>query len=391
MLMQKSDYIYMISDNIMVYQITLPEDLQGTGLQMHLNNFDENFLKIIAGFDKNFLEHFLIISKGNNQGELSETLKKMEKISFMIGPTGNLNYLASNQIQYILTKLGSLKLNEIKEGKISEIADEQLEKEFGSTYSTSSALENQLASAAFYLQQIGYSRQEIQDKFNEVRQDPSKVETLFTLPPKEIMSMPPELQQRSTPPSRSNPSQSTNQQPQTVDTSQATENAIDQHIQAIQHEVTGERAKKVEEIIQLMKDHVRENMNERYERVFRQIHPERLNKALKMLQSTKRKSKRMNLFMEWFFCSTLMSKIEVKVEHWQTSSAASHGTTGVYTAGIDFSRYDNIVREFPDGKLTKVINISRRILENPTKKAIQKLGQDLIAETGFDEHLYFTD
>lgn len=389
--MQKSDYIYMISDNIMVYQITLPEDLQGTGLQMHLNNFDENFLKIIAGFDKNFLEHFLIISKGNNQGELSETLKKMEKISFMIGPTGNLNYLASNQIQYILTKLGSLKLNEIKEGKISEIADEQLEKEFGSTYSTSSALENQLASAAFYLQQIGYSRQEIQDKFNEVRQDPSKVETLFTLPPKEIMSMPPELQQRSTPPSRSNPSQSTNQQPQTVDTSQATENAIDQHIQAIQHEVTGERAKKVEEIIQLMKDHVRENMNERYERVFRQIHPERLNKALKMLQSTKRKSKRMNLFMEWFFCSTLMSKIEVKVEHWQTSSAASHGTTGVYTAGIDFSRYDNIVREFPDGKLTKVINISRRILENPTKKAIQKLGQDLIAETGFDEHLYFTD
>jgi hypothetical protein len=389
--MQKSDYIYMISDNIMVYQITLPEDLQGTGLQMHLNNFDENFLKIIAGFDKNFLEHFLIISKGNNQGELSETLKKMEKISFMIGPTGNLNYLASNQIQYILTKLGSLKLNEIKEGKISEIADEQLEKEFGSTYSTSSALENQLASAAFYLQQIGYSRQEIQDKFNEVRQDPSKVETLFTLPPKEIMSMPPELQQRSTPPSRSNPSQSTNQQPQTVDTSQATENAIDQHIQAIQHEVTGERAKKVEEIIQLMKDHVRENMNERYERVFRQIHPERLNKALKMLQSTKRKSKRMNLFMEWFFCSTLMSKIEVKVEHWQTSSAASHGTTGVYTAGIDFSRYDNIVREFPDGKLTKVINISRRILENPTKKAIQKLGQDLISTTGHDEHLYFTD
>ena len=52
----------------------------------------------------------------------------------------------------------------IKEGKISEIADEQLEKEFGSLYSTSSALENQHASAAFYLQQLGYSRQEIQEK-----------------------------------------------------------------------------------------------------------------------------------------------------------------------------------------------------------------------------------
>jgi hypothetical protein len=375
----------------MVYQISLPADLQENGLHMHLNKFDENFLKIIAGFDKNFLEHFLIISKGNDQGELADILKKMEKISFMIGPTGNLNYLASNQIQYILTKLGSLKLNEIKEGKISEIADEQLEKEFGSTYSTSSALESQLASAAFYLQQIGYSHQEIQEKFNEVRQDPSKVDTLFTLPPKEIISMPPEIQQRSTPPSRSQPNQNASQQPQRVDTSQATENAIDQHIQSIQHEVTGERAKKVEEIIQLIKAHTRENMDGRYERVLRQIHPDRLNKALKMLQSTKRKSKRMELYLEWFFCSHLLSNIEVKVEHWQTSSAAGHGTTGVYTAGINFSRYDNIIREFPDGKLTKVINISRKILQNPTKKAIQKLGQDLIAETGFDEHLYFTD
>ncbi|KKK51976.1 hypothetical protein LCGC14_3109580, partial [marine sediment metagenome] len=31
------------------------------------------------------------------------------------------------------------------------------------------------------------------------------------------------------------------------------------------------------------------------------------------------------------------------------------------------------------------------LLESPTKAAMQKLGQDLIAETGFDEHLYFTD
>ena len=59
--------------------------------------------------------------------------------------------------------------------------------------------------------------------------------------------------------------------------------------------------------------------------------------------------------------------------------------------GISFSRYDNIIRDFPDTKLTKIINIARRILQNPTKKAIQKLAQDLIATTGHDEHLYFTD
>ena len=87
----------------------------------------------------------------------------------------------------------------------------------------------------------------------------------------------------------------------------------------------------------------------------------------------------------------MLSKIELKVEHWQVSSSAGHGDAGVFTAGIDFSRYDNVIKDFSDDKLTKIINIARKILQHPTKKAIQKLGQDLIAETGFDEHLYFTD
>ncbi|MFX0040636.1 MAG: hypothetical protein ACFFCY_07565 [Promethearchaeota archaeon] len=373
----------------MVYQIDLPSDLQGNQLQRHLNKYDEKYLGIIAGFDKNFLEHFLIISKGKTQQDLEEILKKMEKVSFMIGPTGNLNYLMDNQIQYILTKLGSLNLNQIKEGKISKIADEQIEKEFGGTQSVSSALDNQLASARFYLQSIGYSNQDIQDKFNEVKEDPSKLDALFTLQPKEIYSVPAEIQPRTTTPSRAQ--QPSRTQSASIDRSQQSQNAIEQHVQAIQQEISGDRAKKVEEIMQLIKDHVKENMNDSYERVFKQIHPDRLNRAFKMLKDTKRKSKRMSLYLEWFFCSHLLSNIEVKVEHWQTSSAASHGSAGVYTAAINFGRYDQIIREFPDPKLAKVINIARLILQNPTKKAIQKLGQDLIAETGFDEHLYFTD
>ncbi len=387
--MQKSDYIYMITDNIMVYQINLPTDFRGNKLHEHLNSYDEKYLSIIAGFDKNFLEHFLIISKGRTQEDIAEILRKMEKISHMIGPTGNLNYLTPNQIQYILTKLGSLNVNEIKEENISQIADEQIEKEFGTTYGASSALEQQLASAAFYLQSIGYNIQEIQEKFNEVRQDPSKLDNLFTLPPKEIISVPIEIQTRDTPPSRIQQPSTT--QSTSIDRNQQTQNAIEQHVRSIEHEITGERAKKVEEIMELIKTHVKENMNESYERVFRQMHPDRLNKAYKMLKDTKRKSKRMDLYLEWFFCSTLLSKIELKVEHWQVSSQAGHGQAGVYTAGINFSRYDNIVREFPDTKLTKVINICRRLLQNPTKNAIQKLATDLVAETGFDEHLYFTD
>lgn len=387
--MQKSDYIYMIAENVMVYQIKLPPELQGDNLNGHLSNYDEKYLKIIAGFDKNFLEHFLIISKGRTQNDLSEVLKKMEKISHMIGPMGNLNYLTSNQIQYILTKLGSLKLNEIRETLISKIADEQIQKDFNITYNSSSALEQQLASAAFYLQSIGYSNQEIQEKFNEVRQNHSKLDALFNLQPKEIYSVPSEIQPRISP--SSNNQQSPSIQPSAIDRSPETQNSIEQHVKAIEHEISGERAAKVEEIMRLINDHVKEKMTKTYERVFRQIHPDRLNRAFKMLKDTKRKSKRMDLYLEWFFSSHLLSNIEVKVEHWQTSSAAGVGQAGVYTAGINFGRYDQIIRDFPDYKLAKVTNITRRILQNPTKKAIQKLGQDLIAETGFDEHLYFTD
>ena len=384
--MNKSDYIYMILDNVLVYNINLPTGLQGNGLDSHLNKFDEKNLVIIAGFTQNFLEHFLIVSNGKNQQDVAELLKKMEKISYMVGPTGNLSYLASDQIEHILTKINSLKINEINEEKISLIADDGLREQFGGTgaYSTSEALENQLASAAFYLMNMGYSRDDIQERFNEVRQDPTRLEALFNLQQREIYSTPSEIQQGS---SASPPSH----QETSIDQSQDLNETIAHHIRSIHQDITEERAQKVEVIVEEIKAHVRDNMSELQEKVFRQMHPDRLNRALKTLKTTKRKSKRMNLYIEWYTASLLLSKIELKVEHWQVSSTAGHGSAGVYTAGIDFSRYDNIIREFPDEKLTKVVNIAKRILQNPNKKAIQKLATSLIEETGFDEHLYFTD
>jgi len=376
----------MIQDNVLVYNINLPTELQGNGLNSHLNNFDENNLIIVAGFTKNFLEHFFIVSNGKKQQDVAELLKKMEKISFMVGPVGNLSYLASDQIEHILTKINSLKVKEINEEKISLLADDRLREQFGGAgnYNTSEALENQLASAAFYLMNMGYSREIIQERFNEVRQDPTKLEDLFNLQQREIYSTPSEIQQDS---SASPPSH----QETSIEQSQDLNETIARHIQSIHQEITEERAQKVEVLLEQIKAHVRENMSELQQKVFRQMHPDRLNRAFKILKTTKRKSKRMILYLEWYTASLLLSKIELKIEHWQVSSTAGHGSAGVYTAGIDFSRYDNIIREFSDGKLTKVNNIAKRILQNPTKKAIQKLGQDLIAETGFDEHLYFTD
>ncbi|MBY8988772.1 MAG: hypothetical protein KGD61_09985, partial [Candidatus Lokiarchaeota archaeon] len=349
--MDKSDYVYMILDNVMVYNINLPPEYQGDGLNNHLNNFDEKNVKIVAGFNKSFLEHFLTVTKGKSQQDVTELLEKMEKISYIVGPIGNLSYMGSDQVEHILTKIDSFKIEEINEEKISIVADDQLREQFGGAggYNASEALENQLASAAFYLMNMGYSKEEIQEKFNSVRQDPTKLEVLFNLQQREIYNLPSEIQ-------HSPPTSAQSHQETSIDQSQDLNDSIAEHIKVIHQDITDDRVQKVNLILEEIKDYVKESLSELQEKVFGQMHPDRLNRALKMLKTTKRISKRMDLYIEWFTDSLLLSKIELKVEHWQVSSSADHSSAGVYTAGIDFSRYDNIIRDFSDAKLTKVVN-----------------------------------
>ena len=386
--MEKQDLIHFIIDNVSVFNLSLPEELKEyQKFETYLDSLNENILNIVAGFNEYLLEHFLHSLISKNKEELLIDLQKMEKISHFIGPTGNLTYLIPEQINYVLDKLDNFKLDEINEKKISLTADEFLQKEFGNEsghYNQNQAIENQIYSAQFYLSQIGYSAKEINDKLDEVRKDHSKLNELFNLPPKEIYNLPPGIQ-------RSSSTGGQDIEESEEDISEAGQAIIEQHIQSIQHEISSERAQKVEEILNQIKLHVKEKMTSNYEKVFKQLHPDRLQRALKFLRETKRKDKRMDSYLEWFFCSHLLENIELKVEHWQISSQASHGAAGVYTAGVSFSRYDNILKEFSDSKLIKVVKIARRIIQNPSKKKIQKLGQDLIAETGFDEHLYFTD
>ncbi|MBD3195150.1 MAG: hypothetical protein GF317_08855 [Candidatus Lokiarchaeota archaeon] len=388
--MEKTDYIQMISDNVSVFNIKPPKEIQNRDqLITHLNDFNEEILKIIAGFNTNLLNHFLKISLGEDSKKISERIGKLEKLSYMVSPTGNLTYLSSSQIDFILSELDSLKLDEITENKISQIGDKQLEEEFGDSnaqFSQEQALDNQLSSAGFYLQQIGYPQNEINEKLEKARKDPAKIDELFNLPPKEIYNVPPEVE------SISNTSTDSSSVSNNTEVSEAEDQGIIQnHIQSIQQDISDERAKKINELMNNIKDHVKEHMNDDYESVFRQMHPDRLRRAFKFLKDTKRKHDRMKLYLEWFFASHLLENIELKVEHWQVSAQSGHGNVGVYTAGVSFSRYDNIIKDFSDSKLSKVIKIARKILQKPTKKRIQKLGQDMIAETGFDEHLYFTD
>ncbi|MBN1215335.1 MAG: hypothetical protein JXA99_07800 [Candidatus Lokiarchaeota archaeon] len=386
--MEKQDLIHFIIDNVSVFNLVLPDELKDyQKFEEYLVSFSDDILHIIAGFNEYLLEHFLNSSISKKKENLLLDLRKMERLSHFIGPTGNLSYLMPDQINYVLSKLDNFKLDDLNEDKICLIADENLQMEFGNedgSYTQNQALENQIYTAQFYLTQIGYSPKEIDEKIEQVRKDPLKLNTLFNLPPKEIINLPPELQ-------RSSSIDGDHIDDNEDGLSEKGEAIINQHIQSIQHEISEERAQKVNEILDEIKLHVKEKMNESYEKVFKQLHPDRLQRALKFLKETKRKDKRMEIYLEWFFCTHLLENIEFKVEHWQVSSQATHGAAGVYTAGVSFSRYDRIVKGFPDSKFQKVVTIARRLLQSPSKKKIQKLGQDLIAETGFDEHLYFTD
>ena len=307
--MEKSDYIYMIMDNILVFKIN--SDMQGADLRRHLENFDENIVRAVAGFSQKLLEHFLIVSKGKEQKDIEELVIKMNKLAAMISPMGTLNFLKDDSIEYILTRLDSLRLNEITEHKISQIVDEQIEKQFGGSisYSEAQALEGQLQSAAFYLSGLGYPQSVIEQRLEEVRQDPSKLDALFNAPQSGTFDSPTMFEGSS----------------QRIERTQDVEKAIEGYIKSIKQDILSERGKKVEELMVAIRDIAREYMTENYEKVFKLIHPDRLTRILKMLRNAKRKSRRIKLYLEWLFCSHLISTVEFKVEHWQVSTQAGHG------------------------------------------------------------------
>ncbi|GAH07929.1 unnamed protein product [marine sediment metagenome] len=127
--MEKSDYIYMIKDNVSVLGIQLPDHLQGENLEKYLTALPLDTLEHIAGFDKNFLEFFFHKLKGISNQDFTNFLKKINKISYLVGPLGELSYLTEEQIKYILEKIEDLNMEDIVSEKINQIADEFLEKE----------------------------------------------------------------------------------------------------------------------------------------------------------------------------------------------------------------------------------------------------------------------
>lgn len=383
--MEKADYIYMIKDNALILGAQLPDQLIGDGLDKYLITLPVNVLEHLAGFDKKFLEFFFEKAPKKTEQDIVILLDKLTKISYFVGPIGDLSYLTEEQVKYILNKIEDIKPEDITSEKINVISDEVLMEQFGGSANQQQvSFDNQLQNIRFYMREMGYSHEEIEQKIQEAGNDGQKIDDLFSLPEKTIVSRPPMTG------AQAGDSGSIGQGMSDSITGPPTEFSLESLRREVP-EITEERARRVEEIMEKIKDKCKDILTEDHDAIFHEIHPDRLNRIFNILKTQNRKSPKFKLLLDWFMYSIYLSSIEVKVEHWQVSSHASRTAAGVYTAGIPFGRYDRIVEEFTEKKLEKVINIAKRILSNPTKDRIQKLGQDLTAETGFDEHLYFTD
>jgi len=326
--MKKSDCINLISINSVYYNIEMPAFLQDNKLIDYLMTFDLKYLEIIAGFDKTLLTHFFRFENGMNQKTVKSFLKKMLKFSYMIRPTGKLSYLTPSQIEYLLSKIDEIKIDELTERKVIIIGDAFLKKE----------PKEEVEERELKLSPIPKNNTELEEPIN-------------------------------------------------------TQDVITKNIKFIKKKVSDERDERVEKLVHQIISITNGKVTNLDGLVFKQMHPDRLKRLLKFLKDTDYDNKeRKDLYIEWFILSLIVSKIEYKVEHWQLSTESEKGEAGVYTAGIDFSRYDNIIKKIKSDTLTKILNYIKQILreKNPSKKAIQRLGQRLIAQTGHDEHLYFT-
>ncbi len=354
------DKIAKIADIAIIFGINLPNELHGTKSNNY--KFDDKILSRIAGFNNIFLEYFIIISKGKDKKDLELILKKLEKIAYFINPTGILHYLNDNQVELILTKLNSLSLDEITQERIAIIAVEQLLQQLsGSQHDQNHILENRLSTAAFYLIEMGYPQHEIQDIINNARKDLSKIDSIFNLSRREETPLSPTPNSSQGRPPIGDP-QRQSREAVLIENTPEMEQVIRRYVQQVQHKQNPQRAQKAATIIGKIKNLVGDLMTDYYEQVFQQVHPDRLNRAFEMMKESKRKSKRVSLLLEWVFFSHLIENIEIKVKHWQVSSDTKQGRAGGYFSRISFSRYDHIIKNFADRKLSRTINILRRFI-----------------------------
>ncbi len=375
----------MIKDNILALGTQLPEHLLGENLDKYLITLSVEALVHIASFDRKFLEFFFQKVKNIPEQDFLNFLNKLSRISYLVGPLGELAYLTEDQVKSVLEKNEKIKLEDIIPEKITLIADELLQQEFGVSLNQQQiSFNNLLQDVRFYLREMGYPHEEIEQRIKDEGDDPKKIDALFSLPEKTIYTPPPQTQE---PSQRETIGQGLSEQVGIGAPSEFTPQDLRRQVP----EISEERARKIEEMMALIQEKAKDSLTEEQEAIFHEIHPDRLKRIYNILKNLNRKSKKFTLLLEWFRLSHYLENIDVKVEHWQVSSHATRSQVGIYTAGIPFGRYDRVVEEFSERKLEKVIKISQRILANPTKERIQKLGQDLTAETGFDEHLYFTD
>ncbi|MFX1449370.1 MAG: hypothetical protein ACFFCM_00925 [Promethearchaeota archaeon] len=139
--------------------------------------------------------------------------------------------------------------------------------------------------------------------------------------------------------------------------SQPPPKSLPENIIAHRQEEVREKMEVVEKILQRAKVHPEAliyGLN-----VMKRIHPDRLDRIIKILKDAKKKD-RIQILFDWFVISQQIEEIEVLVTHWQGIQQGA----GAYQAAIGMARFDNILEDMSNRDLENFIKRARKAVSD---------------------------
>lgn len=128
-------------------------------------------------------------------------------------------------------------------------------------------------------------------------------------------------------------------------------------ILAHRREEVMEKMRVIEKIIQNAKVHPEEQITGL--EVMKRIHPDRLDRIIRIFKEAKKKD-RIRILFDWFIISQQIEEIEVLVTHWQGIQQGA----GAFQAAIGMARFDNILDDMSNKDLENFISRARKAVSD---------------------------
>ncbi|NVM01335.1 MAG: hypothetical protein HWN67_03305 [Candidatus Helarchaeota archaeon] len=151
-------------------------------------------------------------------------------------------------------------------------------------------------------------------------------------------------------------------------------------IVAHRHEEVLEKITVIEKIIKHAKVHPETQI--RGKEVMKRIHPDRLDRIIRIFKDAKKKERIRTLF-DWFVISQIIEEIDVLVTHWQGIQQGA----GAYQAAIGMARFDNILDDMSNRDLENFIKRARKAVSDVQESPdinIRIIGVEEIKELALD-------